>query len=119
MARDRHGGWSGGGSVDIHRETWRNPETGELVAEDDLPEGAEGWEAVEVTFTFTGSSYFTPGRYMDLPERCYPDEGETEITGWECNHKGLEPTKAEQTLAEEKLERAARDGDFDDFDEPD
>jgi hypothetical protein len=74
--------YSGTASFEFEVERYKSIATGELVTADDYPNDAEesDYEYQLIKLNVEGSSYFAPGRMYGLPENCYPDEGETEIT---------------------------------------
>jgi hypothetical protein len=76
-----------------------------------------------IVLQIEGRSYFTPGKFHALPENCYPDEGETEVTSvlgpdgkdWSAN---LSDSENDSIL--EMIQEQAHEGgepDFDDYDD--
>lgn len=84
-------GYSGHASFKFEIERCKNKQTNQFMTEEEACKEVEnhpfGDSWFETNYVYElisleveGSSYFTPGRYFGLPENCYPDEGDTEIT---------------------------------------
>ena len=84
-------GYSGEASFVFEVERYLNKQTNQLMFLDaaeaeakDHPFGPAwfdmNYEYQVITLDIEGRSYFQEGRTSGLPENCYPDEGETEIT---------------------------------------
>ena len=119
--------YSGTASFEFEVERYKSVSTGELVTADNYPDDAEesDYEYQLIKLNVEGSSYFTPGRTHGLPENCYPDEGDTEITSvigpdgkdWSAN---LSDSENDSIL--EMIQEQAHEGgepDFDDYDNGD
>lgn len=85
-------GYSGTASFEFEIERYKSKQTGEYRSLKDVeselnnnPMLGDDW--IELTFDYEaitlkveGRAYFTPGKYSGLPENCYPDEGDIEMT---------------------------------------
>ncbi len=103
-------GYNGKTTIDFHINRIKDIQTDEyrLVQEGDDLDREE-----ELDLLIEGSSYFTPGRMHGLPENCYPDEGETEITSilWKGKPFPWDLTAKEKDEAEEAINLAVQEDD--------
>lgn len=118
---------SGETTLDFSIERYKHNETGELATSvqmetNDWCDGA--CDYIVYTLSVSGTSYFTPGKFSGLPEDCYPDEGETEITSvvgpdgkdWFSVLTDSEQEQI-QTLIEENVCEGLDDPEPDDYDD--
>ena len=119
-------GYSGSTSFEFEIERYKDKESGDLLTHDKVNPDDDGFEFeyVVIPLRVEGSSYFTPGKFSDLPENCYPDEGETEIesiVGPDGKDWEDKLTSDERDALLKMIEENVRDDepDYDDYDEPD
>jgi hypothetical protein len=110
-------GYSGETEFDFEIERYRDNQTDQLLVEP-LNDDEVRFTYNVITLTVEGRSYFQPGRTYGLPENCYPDEGDTEITsviGSDGNDWSDKLTEREKDSLIEMIQENVQDG----LDEPD
>ena len=117
--------YSGTASFEFEVERYKSVATGELISADNYPDDAEesNYEYQIIKLAVEGSSYFAPGKTYGLPENCYPDEGDTEITsviGPDGKDWSDKLSDSENDSILEMIQEQAQEGgepDFDDYDD--
>ena len=131
-------GYSGNTEFDFEIERYENRSTGELLPLDEVESKMKSFgfddEALEllyeykvITLSVSGSSYYQEGRSYGLPENCYPDEGDTEITAvigpdgkdWHSLLTASEVESALEMIQDEVSQGGdyEPDDDYDDYDD--
>jgi hypothetical protein len=129
------GGYSGTTSFEYEVERYRHKQSGELVSSKEVEDKAhdnpmlgDDWIELNydyevVTLQIEGRAYFTPGKYSGLPEDCYPDEGDVEITsciGPDGSDWENKLTKYENDQIINQIDEQVQEGDYsepDDYDD--
>ena len=117
-------GYSGETSFEFEIERYKDRESGKLLPANQVPNDDDfEYEYQLIMLKIEGRSYFESGRSWGLPENCYPDEGETEITlvkGPDGKDWEDELTREEKDIITEMIqERVAEGGEGPDPDEYD
>lgn len=132
-------GYSGTTSFEFEVERYKHKQTGEYrsIKEVDKeladnPMLGDDWLDLTydyecITLQVEGRAYFTPGKFYGLPENCYPDEGDVEMTScigpdgkdWENQLVDSEYDNI-ISMIDEQVQEGDYDGpdpdDYDDFD---
>lgn len=134
-------GYSGNASFVFEVERYLNKQTNQLMFLDQAEAEAKNhpfgdtwfdmnYEYQCIPLDIEGRSYFQEGRTSGLPENCYPDEGETEITSvigptnedWESKLSQSETNSIMEMIQDQVTDGAGDyepDDDHDDYDDRD
>ena len=120
-------GYSGETSFEWEIERYKDRESGRLLTANQVTNDDDfEYEYQVITLHIEGRSYFESGRSWGLPENCYPDEGETEITlvkgpdgkDWE-DQLTREEKESITEMIQERVAEGGEGPDPDDYYEPD
>lgn len=126
MSRSRPGSYSGSTSFEFEVERLKHVMSEEYLPVDSDVDDNPMYEYVCLSLEVEGDSSFTPGKTYGLPEDCYPDEGETEITkvigpdgkDWENKLTSSERDRIIEMI-DESIRTNDYDADCDDYDDDD
>jgi len=119
----KSGGYSGDAEFEFEIERYKDRETGEFFAEENLPNLEDDFEydIVSITLVVEGNSYYYPAKYGKYPEDSEPADGDTEIESVldaEGNDWYNKLTKNERDFILERIAETAQDSSYD-YDPPD
>lgn len=131
-------GYSGNASFIFEVERYLNKQTNQLMTPDQAEAEAKdhlfgdtwfdmNYEYQCIPLEVEGSSYYQEGRLSGLPENCYPDEGDTEITSvlgpnkedWTSKLTKSENDSILEMIQEEVVDGAGEPDYDDDYDHSD